>query len=150
MERRWIFGALALVPGGRAVRAAVRRATGPKAGGDDLPFRVGKVQSEDLQVSVREVGAVDPVDKVDVKSAVSGRVTAIRVREGDTVKVGQVLAEVEPDVNQAQSLSDVKGGVAQAEIRLHDAERSLMVQQALFENGLVSRDPLRHSLTCGA
>src|SRR5260370_13206139 len=143
MRKRWIFGILALVLGAGAVIAAVRRTKAPRAGGDDLPFRVGKVQSEDLQVSVREVGAVDPVDKVDVKSAVSGRVTAIRVREGDTVKVGQVLAEVEPDVNQAQSLSDVQGAVAQTEVKLHDAERSLAVQQALFDNGLIPRDALR-------
>src|SRR6202023_1998432 len=140
MKKRWIFGILALVLGAGAVIAAVRSTKSAKPGGEELPFRLGKAQTEDLQVSVREVGAVDPVDKVDVKSAVAGRVTAIRVREGDTVKVGQVLAEVEPDVNQAQSLSDVKGGVAQAEIRLHDAERSLMVQQALFDNGLISRD----------
>ena len=70
MKRRWILGALALVLCGGAVIAAVRSSKTPKPGGDDLPFRVGKVQSEDLQVSVREVGAVDPVDKVDVKSAV--------------------------------------------------------------------------------
>jgi len=146
MRKRWLFGALALILGAGAVIAAVR-STKAKAAGDDLPFRLGKVQSEDLQVSVREVGFVDPVDKVDVKSAVSGRVTAIRVREGDAVKVGQVLAEVEPDVNQAQTLSDVQGAVAQAEVKLHDAERSLAVQQALFDNGLLPRDSLRPYLT---
>jgi HlyD family secretion protein len=147
VRKRWILGALVLVLGAGGVIAAVRGSQAPKAGGEELPFRLGKVQSEDLQVSVREVGAVDPEDKVDVKSAVSGRVTAIRVREGDTVKVGQVLAEVEPDVNQAQSLSDVKAGVAQAEVRLHDAERSLLVQQALFDNGLIARDALRPYVT---
>jgi len=147
MRKRWIFGILALVLGAGAVIAAVRSTKSAKAGGDDLPFRLGKVQTEDLQVSVREVGAVDPVDKVDVKSAVSGRVTAIRVREGDTVKVGQVLAEVEPDVNQAQTLSDVQGAVAQALVKLHDAERSLLVQQALFDNGLIPRDALRPYVT---
>jgi HlyD family secretion protein len=143
MRKRWLFGALALVLGAGAVIAAVRSTKSAKPEGDDLPFRLGKVQTEDLQVSVREVGVVDPVDKVDVKSAVSGRVTAIRVREGDTVKVGQVLAEVEPDVNQAQTLSDVQGAVAQTEVKLHDAERSLAVQQALFDNGLIPRDALR-------
>jgi RND family efflux transporter MFP subunit len=147
MKKRWIFGILALVLGAGAVIAAVRSSKSAKPGGDDLPFRLGKVQTEDLQVSVREVGAVDPVDKVDVKSAVSGRVTAIRVREGDAVKVGQVLAEVEPDVNQAQTLSDVQGAVAQALVKLHDAERSLLVQQALFDNGLISRDALRPYVT---
>jgi HlyD family secretion protein len=147
MKKRWIFGVLALVLGAGAVIAAVRSSKSAKPGGDELPFRLGKVQTEDLQVSVREVGAVDPVDKVDVKSAVSGRVTAIRVREGDTVKVGQVLAEVEPDVNQAQTLSDVQGAVAQAQVKLHDAERSLLVQQALFDNGLIPRDALRPYVT---
>jgi HlyD family secretion protein len=147
MRKRWLFGALALVLGAGAVIAAVRSTKSAKSEGDDLPFRLGKVQTEDLQVSVREVGVVDPVDKVDVKSAVSGRVTAIRVREGDTVKVGQVLAEVEPDVNQAQTLSDVQGAVAQTVVRLHDAERSLAVQQALFDNGLIPRDALRPYIT---
>jgi HlyD family secretion protein len=147
VRKRWLIGTLALVLGGGVVIGAVRSTRTPKAGGEDLPFRLGKVQTEDLQVSVREVGALDPVDKVDVKSAVSGRVTKIHVREGDKVKVGQVLAEVEPDVNQAQTLSDVQGGVAQTLVKLHDAERALAVQQALFDNGLIPRDTLRPYVT---
>jgi RND family efflux transporter MFP subunit len=142
-KKKWIIGALALVVGGGVMIAARSANNKPKPGGDDLPFRLGKVQTEDLQVSVREVGAVDELDKVDVKSAVSGRITKINVREGDVVSEGQQLAEVEPDVNQAQTLSDVQAGVAQAEVRLHDAERSLAVQQALFDNGLIGRDSLR-------
>jgi len=147
VSKRWIIGALVVVLGGGALIAARSSSTGAKPEKEDLPFRLGKVQAEDLQVSVREVGSLDPVDKVDVKSAVSGRITAIKVREGDTVKVGTVLAEVEPDVNQAQSLSDVKAGVAQATVKLHDAERALGMQQALFDNGLISKDTLRPYLT---
>jgi HlyD family secretion protein len=113
----------------------------------ESPFRLGKVQSEDLQVSVREVGVVDPEIKVDVKSAVSGRVLGLRVREGDVVKTGQVMAEVEPDVNQAQSLSDVKGAVSQADIKLRDAERELTSQKALFDAGLISSQTLRNFQT---
>jgi HlyD family secretion protein len=113
----------------------------------ESPFRLGKVQSEDLQVSVREVGVVDPDIKVDVKSAVSGRVMGLRVREGDVVRTGQVMAEVEPDVNQAQSLSDVKGAVSQADIKLRDAERELTAQKALFDAGLISTQALRNFQT---
>src|SRR5262249_16805619 len=108
-----------------------------------LPFRLGKVQSEDLQVSVREVGVVDPVTKVDVKSAVSGRVVSLKVREGAVVKIGDVLAEVEPDVNQAQSLSDVQAGVMQAEVSLKDAERQLGAQKRLYDDGLIGRETLK-------
>ncbi|KAA0256641.1 MAG: efflux RND transporter periplasmic adaptor subunit [Acidobacteria bacterium] len=104
---------------------------------EEPPFRLGQVKSEDLQVSVREVGVVDPETKVDVKSTVSGRVVALKVREGAVVATGDVLAEVEPDVTQAQSLSDVQANVTQAELKLKDAERELVAQKALYENGLI-------------
>jgi multidrug efflux pump subunit AcrA (membrane-fusion protein) len=54
-----------------------------------------------------------------------------------------VLAEIEPDVNQAQSLSDVQAGVIEANLRLQDAERELASQTALFDSGLVGRESLR-------
>jgi hypothetical protein len=65
-KKRWIvLGVLFAVVAGGAV-VAMRGKDKPKTAGD-LPFRLGKVQAEDLQVSVREVGVVDPVTKVDVK-----------------------------------------------------------------------------------
>jgi len=138
------FSVVVLLAGGFVVARATTR---NKPEEKESPFRLGKVQSEDLQVSVREVGVVDPEIKVDVKSAVSGRVLGIRVREGDVVKTGQVLAEVEPDVNQAQSLSDVKGAVSQADIKLRDAERELAAQQALFDAGLIGGQTLSNFKT---
>jgi HlyD family secretion protein len=145
-KRRWVIAgsAVVLLAGSLVVARATTRS---KPEVKESPFRLGKVQAEDLQVSVREVGVVDPEIKVDVKSAVSGRVHGLRVREGDVVKVGQVLAEVEPDVNQAQSLSDVKGAVSQAQIRLRDAERELKAQQALFEAGLIPSQTLQNFQT---
>src|SRR3954454_8442574 len=141
-KKRWVIaGAAVLLVGGTLVVA--RATTKSKTEVLESPFRLGKVQSEDLQVSVREVGVVDPDIKVDVKSAVSGRVQGLRVREGDVVKIGQVLAEVEPDVNQAQSLSDVKGAVSQADIKLRDAERELTAQKALFAAGLIPSQTLQ-------
>jgi HlyD family secretion protein len=142
MRKKWVItgSAVVLLAGSLVVARATTRS---KPEVKESPFRLGKVQAEDLQVSVREVGVVDPEIKVDVKSAVSGRVQGLRVREGDVVKTGQVLAEVEPDVNQAQSLSDVKGAVSQAQIRLRDAERELTAQQALFEAGLIPSQTLQ-------
>jgi RND family efflux transporter MFP subunit len=113
----------------------------PKA--DTSPFRLGKVQEEPLQVSVREVGVVDPVTKVDVKSAVSGRILTLKVREGAVVKNGDVLAEVEPDVNQAQLLSDTQGGLTQAKLKLEDAERTFASQKALYDQGLLGADAFK-------
>lgn len=141
-KKKWVIaGAAVVLVGGTLVVARATTKSKPEV--LESPFRLGKVQSEDLQVSVREVGVVDPDIKVDVKSAVSGRVMGLKVREGDVVKTGQVMAEVEPDVNQAQSLSDVKGAVSQAEIKLRDTERALAAQKALFDNGLIPSQTLR-------
>jgi RND family efflux transporter MFP subunit len=143
-KKRWIWIVVIAVAAAGAVAATRGRdKADPKA--ESSPFRLGKVQAEDLQVSVREVGVVDPVTKVDVKSAVSGKVMGLRVREGAVVKNGDVLAEIEPDVNQAQSLSDVQASVKDAELKLQDAERDYSVQKALLEQGLVGRDPYRAS-----
>ncbi len=145
MKKRWIWiGLVAVLAAGGLLAARNRGKGDPKE--ENSPFRLGKVQTEDLQVSVREVGVVDPVTKVDVKSAVSGRVVAIRVREGDRVRVGDMLAEVEPDVNQAQSLSDVQAGVTEAKLRLEDAQREFANQKALFDNGLIGADAMKSVL----
>ena len=79
-RKKWIaILTVVLVLGGAALVAAKSKdKSDPKA--QSSPFRLGKVQAEDLQVSVREVGVVDPVTKVDVKSAVSGRVLSLEVR----------------------------------------------------------------------
>ena len=142
-RKKWILGSLAVVVVAVALIAARGKDKGGKGETENSPFRLGKVQSDDLQVSVREVGVVDPVTKVDVKSAVSGRVTLLRVREGAVVRAGDVLAEVEPDVNQAQSLSEVQAGVKNAELKLLDAEREYSTQSALYNQGLVGRDAFR-------
>jgi len=143
-KKRWIgIGVLGVILAGGAVIAA--RSKEKPSGEKEMPFRVGKVQAEDLQVSVREVGVVDPVTKVDVKSVVSGRVLSLRVREGAVVKVGDVLAEIEPDVNQAQSLSEVQGGLAQAQLKLLDAQREFASQKALFDQGLLGSDGFKEA-----
>ncbi len=118
-----------------------------KKGEAQTPFRLGKVQAEDLQVSVREVGVVDPVTKVDVKSSVSGRVVGLKVREGALVNSGEVLAEVEPDVTQAQSLSDVQGSLSQSKLTFQNAEREYAQQKALFQAGLISEQQHRDAKT---
>jgi RND family efflux transporter MFP subunit len=144
-KKKWIglLVVLLALAGAALVKAKSRDKADPKA--ETTPFRLGKVQAEDLQVSVREVGVVDPVTKVDVKSAVSGRVLSLAVREGAVVKKGDVLAEIEPDVNQAQSLSDVQASVKEMELKLQDAEREFAMQKTLFEQGLIGRDPYRAS-----
>jgi len=146
-RRRWIWITLILVVlalGGGAfafIRANARNKQTLTS--DDLDLRIGKSETADIQVTVNEVGTIEPVVKVDVKSSLSGKVTELLVKEGDRVKRGQVLAKVEPDVNQAQTLSEVRSGLTLADIRARDAQKDLETNQRLFEEGLLSDQQLK-------
>ena len=112
-----------------------------------LPAKVGKAEVADIQVKVTEVGNVQPEVKVDVKSAVSGKVISILHRDGDTVKRGDVLARVEPDLNQAQSLADVKNALSAAQIRFNQAKKNYEQDNSLFNSGLLAGKQQRDSET---
>ena len=148
MKKRWLIASVAGVALASGLFFTMKGSEGKdKKAEASTPFRLGKVQAEDLQVSVREVGVVDPLTKVDVKSTVSGRIVSLKVREGATVRSGEVLAEVEPDVNQAQTLSDVQGSVSQAKVSFKNAERDFAQQAELFRLGLISEQAYRGART---
>jgi RND family efflux transporter MFP subunit len=148
MQKRWVIVSVAGAALAAGMFFTLKGGDGKsKKAEATTPFRVGKVQAEDLQVSVREVGVVDPLIKVDVKSTVSGRIVGLKVREGATVRSGEVLAEVEPDVNQAQTLSDVQGSVSQARVTFKNAERDFAQQAELFKAGLISDQAYRSART---
>ncbi len=133
--RKWFWigvVAIALVGG-----FAVLRPKG-KPEEDKDKVKTAKAEVGDVQVRVTEVGSVEPLVKVDVKSALSGRVVELLVREGDAVRRGQVLARVEPDVNQARDLAQVKNSVSETEIALSEARATHERNKGLLGQGLLS------------
>ena len=132
----------ALVVIGVFVAMKAKGAAKPDA---NSPTKTGKSEVADIQVKVTEVGTVQPEVKVDVKSAVSGKVVAIAHRDGDLVKAGDVLARVEPDLNQAQSLADVKNALSSAQIRYEQAKKNFDTDHSLFNAGLLAGTANRNS-----
>ena len=128
-----------------ALVAMKARANGNQA--PKLPVKVGKAEVADIQVKVTEVGNVQPEVKVDVKSAVSGKVISIFHRDGDVVKRGDVLARVEPDLNQAQSLADTKNALTSAKIRYEQAKKNYESDHSLFLQGLLATKQHRDTET---
>ena len=135
VRRRIWIGLLAIGLAGVGVAA-----TRPKADTEDEKgkTKTAKAEVADVQVRVTEVGSVEPQVKVDVKSVLSGKVVELLVREGDRVRRGQVLARVEPDVNQARDLAQVKNSVAETEIALAEAKATHDRNQGLLSQGLLS------------
>ncbi|HEY6270675.1 MAG TPA: efflux RND transporter periplasmic adaptor subunit [Terriglobales bacterium] len=66
------------------------------------PSRLAKVERGDLAKSVVATGKIQPVTNVEVKSKASGIVQSLLVDYGDTVKKGQVLAELDKEQILAQ------------------------------------------------
>jgi len=136
MRRRgfWIAAGVGVV----LIGALAARPKGA-AKADKDAVRTAKAEIGDVQVRVSEVGSVEPLVKVDVKSVLSGKVVDLLVREGDQVRRGQVLARVEPDVNQARDLSQVKNAVHEAEIALGEARATHERNRGLLDQGLLSQ-----------
>jgi HlyD family secretion protein len=133
-KRLWI-AAIALV----ALAGAAAARPHAKAEDEKDKIRTAKAEVADVQVRVTEVGSVEPQVKVDVKSVLSGKVVELLVREGDRVRKGQVLARVEPDVNQARDLSQVKNAVRETEISLKQAKENYERNRGLLNQGLLSQ-----------
>ncbi len=132
-----IFSAIALVVIAIVVFGAMKANAKDKKE-PQLPVKTGKAEVADVQVKVTEVGTVEPEVKVEVKSPISGKVVDIFHRDGDVVKRGDILARVEPDLAQAQSLAETKNSLAAAGIRFEEARKNYEADHQLFLQGLLA------------
>jgi len=147
-KKRWMIIVAAVVIAAAAVAYAAKtkgNGNGEEEKGPDIPTLAAGI--DDVQVVVREVGTVEPEVKVEVKSNLSGRVVDLPVRAGDVVKKGQLIARIEPDVNQAQNLLAVRNQDESATINLEDARQDYEAKRKLFENGLISVEVNREAET---
>jgi len=147
VRKRWIMvavGSVFVAAVAFAARGRVGSEPEPEKG-PDIPTIASKIA--DVQVVVREIGTVEPEVKVDVKSNLSGRIVSLPVRAGDVVRRGDLIARIEPDVNQAQNLLTVKSTVESSSIDLEDARSDYEAKRQLFERGLVSVEVHREAET---
>ena len=61
-----------------------------------FPVEVAAVESRDVEYVVSAVGSVEAFEQVQITARVAGVVEQVRFMEGQTVKKGEVLAEIEP------------------------------------------------------
>src|SRR5881397_1815617 len=85
------------------------------------PSKLAKVERNDLAKSVVATGKVTPITKVEVKSKASGIVKKLLVDYGDRVKKGQLLAQLDKVVIEAQ-VEQSKAGLAAAEANLKSSQ----------------------------
>jgi len=104
-----------------------------------ISAETGTVVRRDLVEPLLARGAVAAPPNEDVKlaSQVPGRVVAMSVAEGDSVRVGQVVAEIEtPPLEDQQR--QARAALAQAKAALENARLNLARTERLFERGIAA------------
>ncbi len=116
----------------------------PKGG--PVPQEVGKppvavtaspVVTADLQESVEVVGTLEPKFSADVKSEVTGTVTAVYVTEWVPVRKGDRLARLDTTETEA-GIEAIKAAAAQAKVGESRARREYERAQQLRQFGLIT------------
>ncbi|MCD6451341.1 MAG: efflux RND transporter periplasmic adaptor subunit [Acidobacteria bacterium] len=110
-----------------------------------------KVGKRDIVSTVSASGVIEPKVRVNISSSVIGRVSKLAVAEGDYVKKGDFLLQIDPQRYQAQvrsaeaNLRMAKIGVERAKVDLDNAKINLERTRSLYERGFASKQDLEQA-----
>lgn len=105
-----------------AVVVAISALSAARRSGRATEVRIETVGKRDLVSVVTASGKIEAVTQVDISSDITGRIVKLTVREGDLVKRGQLLVQIDP--SQYQSV------VQRAEAFLQSSQASLQQVRA--------------------
>jgi len=127
-------GAVVLLLAGVAWFVHSRTPPDPRAGRGTASVSVvtAPVVQGDLPVTLNALGTVTPLATVTVKTQIAGRLVAIGFQEGQIVKVGDFLAEVDPRPYQI-ALDQAQGQLVRDTALLHNAQIDLTRYRTLAE-----------------
>lgn len=139
----------ALAAGGAVVwqgrskgQAAVDHAAPPAVRPIELaPLEVTTVTPRTLTAGVRLTGSVKPLEQSTVKAEVAAKLTEVLVREGQTVKRGDVLARFDA-VELAAKLAEKESNLEGARAQLVLAEKTRAKNLALRRSDIVAETTL--------
>ena len=156
--KRWTLWAVALLVALLLAAGVMRALSTRKAGQQTLaaaasaagwvelaPSDVVTAQARTLTQGIAISGSLKAVNSAFIKARVPGELQGLSVREGDTVKAGQVIARIDASeyalrVRQAKEQADA------AKAQVSTAQRQYDNNQALVAQGFISRTALDTSL----
>lgn len=103
-----------------------------------LPVVLGTARSADVPVYISALGTVTPTYSVTVRTQVNGVLLRVLFQEGQMVKAGEVLAEIDPRPYQAQ-LAQAQGQLARDQALLANAHIDLKRYAGLYPQGGVPK-----------
>jgi HlyD family secretion protein len=154
MSRKNILITIAVILAGAAIVGAnlyFRRDNG-------LNVTTETIKTRDLEAIVSASGKIQPKRLVNITAETTGRVVNLAVNEGDRVRVGQFLLQIDPktlrsrvDNSEASlevaavSLDQMRQSVETARVQLEQAKQTLTRQQGLWKQQLTTRADLERA-----
>jgi multidrug efflux system membrane fusion protein len=156
LRKPWLWALLVLLAGAaawyyfgapkpqQASQEGKQRSGQMRAGFDanrPTPVATATAKSGDMNLYLNGLGTVTPLNTVTVRSRVEGELTRVLFREGQVVKQGELLAEIDPRPFQVQ-LAQAEGQLARDAALLKNAEADLERYRMLFEQDSIARQQL--------
>ena len=158
-SRRWLFGLLVLLviaglcwkfwPGGAAQKDAPAGHTSktgmarPGFGGSTgpIPVRVAPAVLGEFPVYYKALGTVTALNTINVRSRVGGELMKIAFEEGQMVKAGDLLAEIDPRSYQ-NALLQAQGTLMQNQAQLKNAQVDVERYRGLYAQDSIAKQTL--------
>lgn len=132
--------------------AVIARKAGWIGGEKPVEVLLSKVQKSEIVEKVSASGKIQPVTEIKISPQVSGEVIELLVEEGDSVRIGELLAKIKPDFlksaldrssanlnSQRAQLEQVKARFEQSKAQYVRAKADYDRQEKLFEQKAISK-----------
>src|SRR5438034_8429293 len=103
-----------------------------------MPVVTAVTRAGDLPVSITALGSVTALNTVTVRSRVDGQLMKVHFSEGQLVRAGDLLAEIDPSPFEAQ-LTQAEGQLARDVAALQNARLDLERYRVLVDKEMIAR-----------
>lgn len=143
--KKIIIGIVIIIAIILVVRFCVGRFAGRKPALEST-LNTAEAKLGEISVLLHETGEIQPTREIDIKSRISGKVTKFYVDEGDFIERGTLIAEVEPDFNQANQIANIRNNIHITKIRYDNAQKEYERNQKLFDSKFIPKEEVDRSL----
>jgi membrane fusion protein, multidrug efflux system len=130
LTRSFLAGAIAIAAIGCAEKTK-------KTAEETVPVTTAAVLQRDMPMQLRAIGTVEPVRTVAVRAQVTGELTRVHFREGQDVRNGDLLFEIDPRSYQA-ALAQAEAALARDTAQAKNADSEVARYAQLVEKDYVT------------
>lgn len=144
----WIFGISVVV---LIAIVLIGKSAGWIGQEEAVKIAVAKAEKQTITETVTTNGKIQPEIEIKISSDVSGEIRVLNVKEGDSVRAGQLLARIDPELyqsalarseaalnNSKAALAASKARLLQSEAKWYELENQYKRNEKLHKEGLLS------------